>query len=269
MTDSKFSINIKKASFDLTEGIGLFPIWWGLAWLEIKQRYSRSVIGPFWITLSTGVMVAAMGPLYGALLGQNVAGYIQHLAVSLIIWNFISGSINDAGNAFVGAEGYIKQISLPLSVYVLKLIARNSLMLGHNFAVVFVVLYFLPPKNLELIWLTPIGLILVVGNLFWLALLLGMFSARFRDIPQLVSNIVQVAFFLSPIIWSAEMLPPSRRYLADFNPLFHFIEIVRAPLLGEPLHLISWIVVTAFLLIGSAVTFMLFARFRARVPYWL
>ena len=67
----------------------MYGIWWGLAWQEIKQRYSRSVIGPFWITLSTGVLVAAMGPLYGVLLGQNVAGYIQHLAVSLIIWSFI------------------------------------------------------------------------------------------------------------------------------------------------------------------------------------
>jgi len=258
-----------KAFLDLQKGFSMYGIWWGLAWQEIKQRYSRSVIGPFWITLSTGVMVAAMGPLYGVLLGQNVAGYIQHLAVSLIIWSFISGSINEAGSVFVGAEGYIKQIALPLSVYVYKLISRNLLMLAHNTAVVFVVLFLLPPKNFELIWMLPIGLVLVAGNLFWMALLLGMLSARFRDIPQLVSNIVQVAFFLSPIIWSAEMLPPSRRYVADFNPLFHFIEVIRAPLLGEPLHMLSWIVVASLLVIGSVSTFVLFARFRARVPYWL
>ena len=247
----------------------MYGIWWGLAWQEIKQRYSRSVIGPFWITLSTGVMVAAMGPLYGVLLGQNVAAYIQQLAVSLIIWNFISGSINEAGSVFVGAEGYIKQIALPLSVYVFKLISRNLLMLAHNATVILVVLCLLPPKNFEFIWMMLVGLVLLVGNLFWVTLLLGILSARFRDIPQLVSNIVQVAFFLSPIIWSAEMLPLSRRYLADFNPLFHFIEVVRAPLLGEPLHMLSWTVVASLLLIGSASTFMLFARFRSRVPYWL
>ena len=247
----------------------MYDSWWGLAWLEIKQRYSRSVIGPFWITLSTGVMVAAMGPLYGVLLGQNVAGYIQHLAVSLIIWTFISGSINEAGSVFVGSEGYIKQVARPLSVYVLKLISRNLLMLAHNAAVVLIVLYLLPPKNFELIWMMPVGLTLVVGNLLWVTLLLGMLSARYRDIPQLVSNIVQVAFFLSPIIWSAEMLPPNRRYLANFNPLFHFIEVVRAPLLGETFHLDSWIVVTSLLVIGSVSTFFVFARYRARVAYWL
>jgi len=258
-----------KAYSDLHRGFSMYGIWWGLAWQEIKQRYSRSVIGPFWITLSTGVMVAAMGPLYGSLLGQNVSSYIQHLAVSLIIWNFISGSINEAGGVFVGSEGYIKQIALPLSVYVFKLVSKNLLMLAHNSAVVLVVLCLLPPKNFELIWMMPIGLILVGANLLWLALLLGMVSARFRDIPQLVANIVQVAFFLSPIIWRAEMLPPSRRFLADFNPLFHLIEVVRAPLMGEPLRMISWTVVTGLLIVGSVTTFVVFARFRSRVPYWL
>lgn len=244
-------------------------IWWGLAWQEIKQRYSRSVIGPFWITLSTGVMIAAMGPLYGALLGQDVSSYIQHLAVSLIIWAFISGSINEAGSVFVGAEGYIKQIALPLSIYVFKLISRNLLMLAHNAVVIIVVLLVLPPSNLQSIWMIPIGLLLVVCNLCWLVLLLGMLSARFRDIPQLVTNIVQVAFFLSPIIWSAEMLPPNRRYLADFNPLFHFIEIIRAPLLGEEIHMASWLVVIVMMVLGSLVTFMMFKRYRSSVPYWL
>jgi ABC-type polysaccharide/polyol phosphate export permease len=102
-----------------------------------------------------------------------------------------------------------------------------------------------------------------------LVLLLGMLSARFRDVPQFVSNIVQVSFFLSPIIWRAEMLPSNRRYLANFNPLFHFMEVVRAPLLGEPLHMISLIVVTGWLIVGSVTTFFVFARFRSRIPYWL
>ena len=258
-----------RAYSDLHRGLLLYGIWWGLAWQEIKQRYSRSVIGPFWITLSTGVMVSAMGPLYGSLFGQDVSSYIQHLAVSLIIWNFISGSINEAGSIFVGAEGYIKQIALPLSTYALKLIARNLLMLAHNSAVILIVLGLLPPKNFEMFWTVPFGLILIVGNLFWLAFLLGILSARYRDIPQLVANIIQVTFFLSPIIWSAEMLPSNRRYLADLNPLSHFLEVVRAPLLGQPTDATSWLVLAAILVLGSALTFLVFARYRARIPYWL
>lgn len=258
-----------RALLDVKQGFAMYPLWWALAWQDTKQRYRRSVLGPFWITASTGVMVAAMGPLYGALLGQNVAGYIQHLAVSLIIWTFISASVNEAGTVFVGSEGYIKQVALPLSIYVLRLISKNLLMLAHNAVIIAVVLFLLPPNHWGSIWKVPLGLLLVTANLAWLVLLLGMLSARFRDIPQLVANIVQVGFFLSPIIWKVEMLSPSKRFLADFNPLYHFIEVIRAPLLGEPIRALSWIVTIALLFFGGAVSYLAFTRFRARVPYWL
>ena len=107
-----------KASLDLKQGLAMYSLWWALAWQDTKQRYRRSVLGPFWITASTGVLVGAMGPLYGALLEQDLGSYTQHLAVSLILWMFISTSVNEAGTVFVGAEGYIKQVALPLSIYV-------------------------------------------------------------------------------------------------------------------------------------------------------
>jgi ABC-type polysaccharide/polyol phosphate export permease len=109
----------------------------------------------------------------------------------------------------------------------------------------------------------------VIANLVWIVMLLGLFSTRFRDIPQLVSNIVQVAFFLSPIIWRADMLSPKAKFVADFNPLYHFMEIVRAPLLGEPIRGLSWLVSVGLLVVGGVITFCAFVRMRARVPYWL
>lgn len=258
-----------KAYSDISRGLAMYPIWWGLAWLEIKLRYSRSVIGPFWITLSMGIMICAMGPLYGALFGQNVSSYIRHLAISLIIWSFISSCINEAGGVFVGAESYIKQVSLPLSIYVFKLITKNLLMLAHNAVVGVFVLVFIPPDHFEAILLAPIGLLLVVANMFWFTLLVGMFSTRFRDVPQLIINIVQVMFFMSPIMWTVDMLSPSMRLLADFNPIYHLIEVVRAPLLGAEIHILNWAFSIALLLFGSLLTFISFVRYRARVAYWL
>ena len=246
----------------------MYPLWWTMAWQEIKQRYKRSLIGPFWITLSTGVMVAAMGPLYGSLFGQSVSGYIQYLALSLIIWTFISSCINEAGSVFIGAESYIKQVALPLTVYVFRAIARNLILLGHNALIILLVLVFLPPRSFSTIWLVPLGLILVIANLFLLMLLLGMLSTRFRDIPQVVANIVQAAFFLSPIIWRVEMLGENR-YLADLNPLYHLIEVVRAPLLGDSISKTSWLVVVSLLVILGLLTYLFYNRARARVPFWL
>ena len=257
------------AARDLTLGFSMYQLWWALAWQDTKQRYRRSFLGPFWITASTGVMVGTMGPLYGALLGQNVPSYIQYLAISLIIWTFVSSSINEAGSVFVGAESYIKQVSLPFSVYVFRLLAKNVLMLAHNALIALIVLIFFPPQTWGGIWQLPLGLVLVMANLFWIVLLLGLLSARFRDIPQLVSNIVQVAFFLSPIIWKVEMLGPKNQFVANLNPLYHFMELIRAPLLGEPVRLMSWSVSFGLLIVGGAITYMVFSRFRSRIPYWL
>jgi ABC-type polysaccharide/polyol phosphate export permease len=268
-TGSKFASDLSKAQLDLLGGLAKAPLWWSLAWQDTKQRYRRSFLGPFWITVSTGVFVGAMGPLYGALLGQDVTTYLQHVAISFIIWTFISSSINESGTAFIGAEGYIKQIALPLSVHILRLLSKNVLMLAHNALIIVLVLIFLPPAHWGSLWLLPFGLLLVLGNLFWIALLLAVLSARFRDIPQIVASVVQVAFFLSPIIWKADMLGPKNRFVADFNPLYHFIEVIRAPLLGQPIHAVSWIVTASLLVLGSIAAFLIFARLRARVPYWL
>jgi ABC-type polysaccharide/polyol phosphate export permease len=210
-----------------------------------------------------------MGPLYGALFGQDIASYFQHLAISLILWTFLSSVINEAGSTFTGAEGYIKQIALPLSVHVFRMLAKNVAMLGHNALIVLAVLIFLPPKNASEIWLFPLGFIIVLFNLFWIALGLAVLSARFRDIPQLVTNIIQVAFFLSPVIWKADMLGEQNRFVADFNPLYHFLEIVRAPLLGDPINPVSWIFSISSMICVGLCGIFIFARFRARVPYWI
>lgn len=268
-TGSKFASDLSKAQLDLLGGLARAPLWWSLAWQDIKQRYHRSFLGPFWITISTGVFVGAMGPLYGALLGQDVSTYLQHVAISFIIWAFISSIINESGTAFIGAEGFIKQIALPLSLHVFRLLAKNGLMLAHNALIIVLVLIFLPPAHWGNLWLLPFGLLLVLGNLFWIALLLAVLSARFRDIPQIVASVVQALFFLSPIIWKADMLGPHNRFVADFNPLYHFIEVIRAPLLGSPVHALNWLVTGGLMVGGSILAFVVFARLRARVPYWL
>lgn len=262
-------MQLTKAIRDLRQGFLMHSLWWALAWQDIKQRYRRSLLGPFWITLSTGVMVGAMGPLYGVLLGQNVASYTQHLAVSLILWMFISTAVNEAGTVFIAAEGFIKQVALPFSAYVFRMLARNLVMFAHNLVIVALVLVFLPPAHRESMWLVPIGFALVLANLLWIVMLIGLLSTRFRDIPQIVANVVQVAFFVSPIIWKADMLSPQAKFVADFNPLYHFMEVVRAPLLGEAIRSLSWLVTAGLLVTGGALTFYAFVRLRARVPYWL
>lgn len=260
--------NMALAAGDLRDGLSKVPVWGMLGWQEIRQRYRGSTLGPFWLTISTGAMIAGMGPLYGRLFNQDISSYFPYMAVSFVIWQLVAGLVNELCAAFISAESIIKQIKLPFSVYVLRLVWKNLIIFAHNFLIILVVLLIFPPSLQWSVVLLPVSLLLLAINAFWVGLLLGMLCARFRDIPQIVGSIVQIAFFLTPVMWHADMLG-GYRFIALMNPFYHFLEIVRAPLLGQAVASSTWIAVILMSIVGSALTFLFFSRFRARIPYWV
>ena len=256
------------ALLDIIQGARARYLWGLLGWQDIRRRYRRSVLGPFWLTISMGVLVGALGTLYGALLKVGIADYVPFLALGFIIWTLISGVITDGCNAFISAEGIIKQVGLPLSVHVYRLLWCNLLILCHN-AVVFVVV-----AAIFTVWpgwaglLAFPGLVLLCLNGIWAGLLLGILSARFRDVPPIMASVVRILFFVTPIIWMPELMP-GRAMVLDFNPFFHLVEVVRAPLLGQVPGLVSWIAVLGITLAGWLLTFEFFRRYRRRIAYWV
>jgi ABC-type polysaccharide/polyol phosphate export permease len=260
--------NLLLALRDLQDGISSIHVWSTLGWLEIKQRYRRSTLGPFWLTISTGAMIAGMGPLYSRLFNQDLSAYFPYLTVSFIVWLFISGLITDSCLAFISAEGFIKQVKLPLTIHILRLVWKNLIIFGHNFIIVLIVLLFYRQAWDWHLLLVPLGVLMIVVNGLWVGILFGSICARFRDIPQIVTSLVLVAFFLTPIMWKPETLG-KYRWTADINPLYHFLEIVRTPLLGEAPNLLSWKVVIFITLAGYATMLLFFSRYRARIAYWV
>ena len=230
--------NLSLALQDLKSGICSIYIWPMLGWQEIRQRYRRSILGPFWLTLSTGILVGAMGPLYGRLFGQDVSLYYPYLAVSLVTWILISTTVNELCLAFIAAEGFIKQIKLPLTIHVLRVVWKNLIVYAHNLVIVVLVLiFYTPPFHLNLV-LFPVALLFIVVNSLWVGILLGLMCARFRDIPQIITSVMQVALFLTPVMWKADMLVGRKVVLLEVNVLYQLFELVRAPLLGNvvPTH---------------------------------
>lgn len=253
---------------DVKDGVFSIHVWPMLGWQEIKQRYRRSALGPFWITLSTGAMIGGMGPLYGRLLGQDVGSYLPYLGIGLIVWLLIANLLNESCYAFISASGYIQQLRLPLTVHVLRVVYRNLIIFAHHLLIVAVILVFYPPRLDWSLLLMPVGVGLLAINGVWLGMLLGLLCARFRDIPQFVASLVPLAFFLTPVIWRPEMLG-RYRWAADINPLSYFLEIIRAPLIGEPVWWTSWLAVLAITFVGHAIALAAFSRFRTRIAYWL
>ncbi|MEW6368765.1 MAG: ABC transporter permease [Acidobacteriota bacterium] len=260
--------NARLALRDIVDGILGVHLWAMLAWQDTRLRYRRSVLGPFWLTINTAILVTAMGPFYGMLFHQDFSSYLSYVAVSFVLWALMSGLIVESCDTFVSMESLIKDIKLPLTLHVMRMIARNCIIFAHNALIIVAVLAIFSRQWSMYSLLFPLGLLVILANSLWIGLLLGLLCARFRDLGQIVNSLVQVMLFISPVIWRAEMTG-NRRWLVEINPVTHLLEIVRAPLFGNAPTLRNWAVAAGLALAGSVVTFVVFARFRARVAYWL
>jgi ABC-type polysaccharide/polyol phosphate export permease len=224
-----------------------------LAWQEVKQKYRRSFLGPFWVTLSTGILITAMGPLYSLLFSQPLVVYFKYFACSYIIWIFFASYLNDVSVAFITNEPFIKQMSLPYASYIVKVILRNIIIFFHNILIIFIIsLFILPVDFIEVLYLIP-GFFLVMINLFWLGLLLAIASVRYRDVPQMLTSFLQLLY----------------QYLADWNFIFHMLEIIRAPMLGKSVYPLSWVICGVGAIIGTTFTLYIFANMRHKISYWI
>ena len=261
-------MKLQRALNDLSQGLAAVHVWPALAWQEIRQRYRRSLLGPFWLTISIGVLIAGMGPLYSRLFGQSVSSYFPYLAVSFVIWTLLASIINESCTAFISAEGLIKQTRMPLTIHVLRVVWKNIVVFFHH-ALILVIVFIIypPPLNWSLV-LVPFAIFAIAVNAVWLSLFLGMLCARFRDIPLIINSLIQVLFFLTPVMWRPELLG-RHAWSADLNPLHHLLEIVRAPLVEGRVPALSWAAVTVMALAGFAIVVPLFARYRARIAYWV
>jgi ABC-type polysaccharide/polyol phosphate export permease len=241
-----------------------------LAWQDVLQRYRRSVIGQFWITISMGVLILCLGFLFGVLFKTPHEQFVPFLAAGLIFWMFISNTINDSGLAFIGSSNIIRQIALPGLVFVLRVVWRNIIVLAHNLAILpLLALYLGAPLSLEVFLFIP-GLLLLSLNLIWSSYLIGLFCTRFRDLPQIIQSVLQIFFYITPIIWMPNLLEGrSEFYFIEANPFYHLIEIVRAPLLGAAPSFTNWFVSVLLLCCGSVITLLFAQKYKHRIAYWL
>jgi len=256
------------ARADLAEGVSKFWMWSAMATQDIRMRYRGSLLGPFWLTISMVVMVAAMGLIYARLFNMEAEHYLPFLTIGLVVWGFVSTVITEGCQTFLSAQNVITQVRMPFSVHAWRNVYRNLLVMAHNVLIIpLVMIAFTVPVGWTAITIVP-ALVLLAINGFWVSIMLGMVSARYRDVPPIVASFVQVIFFVTPIFWPPEAVGPWKDIL-PLNPLFAAIDVVRAPLLGKEPMAYSWPVLLIVTIVGCAGTFAMFAKFRPRIAYWI
>jgi ABC-type polysaccharide/polyol phosphate export permease len=255
---------------DLVGGARKWELWGRLGWLEVKRRYRRTVIGPFWSTISLGVYLTAIGAVGAGLWKQNIGEYVPFLAAGMVVWLLFSTVLTESGTLFVSASNLFKHLRFEYSILVYAAVWRNFIVFMHNLIAYVVVIVILAPQKITLdtLLLLP-GLVILIANAVWLTLFLGMLCLRYRDVQQLIMSMVQVLLFVTPIFWPPAALSGSSRLLfINLNPIFHMIELVRRPLLGEAPAALSYIYALVITVVGMAFTFAVFSRFRRRIAFW-
>ena len=247
------------------ERIGLA---WSLAWHDIGARYRGSILGPFWITLSMGLMVLGIGFVYANLFHIDVNTFLPYVALGIVFFGVMTGTINEGCDTFVQAAGMLSQTSLPMFTFVWRTVFRNVINLAHHLVIVVGVLAFYGYWRTANVPLALVGVVLMLLNASWASLLAGIASARFRDIPQIVISVMQFAIFFTPVFWPTDRFS-SHRAVLDFNPFYHLLQAVRGPLLSQPVGAHTYVVLVSMALIGWTVTFAIFARTRRRIVHYL
>lgn len=251
-----------KGALDSHEG------WLFMGIQDIKLRYRRSIIGPWWVTISTGILVAMLGFLWSKIFGSDIQNYLPFFAVGFIVWLWMSGQINDAAGGFFQFKEIIKQIKLPFLIYILRLNVRQFIILLHNSIIILLVLLFFD-HGLNLISLLAIpNLILIQLNLTLMSVVISIFCTRYQDMTPIVNVATQLTFFFTPILWEVGTLR-GKAYLAEWNPVFHWIEIIRAPLLGHLPTVNNYLWSGASIIVFLIISTYYLGRYRSRIAYWL
>lgn len=260
---------LRSGAGDIIEGVVNWRIWHLIGTSELRRRYSRSTLGQFWLTLSTAVTVVTLGMVWSLLWKMSIAELLPFFAISFVVWNFMSAFLSEATTVFVGSSMFFMNQRMTFSTVILALTYRNLITLAHNSVIVILVLvFFAIPLTWSSLLAVP-GLVLTTLTGFFVAYLVAMASLRYRDLVQLVGNVVQILFFITPVMWKEALLPVDQRWIVDYNPFAIFLSIVRDPILGAPIPVDRWWTASAITIAAGLIAIYVVGRLRRRIIYWI
>jgi lipopolysaccharide transport system permease protein len=222
----------RKLGADSVRSLRLWRVWKFLGIQDIKARFRRSFIGPAWLLLNMAFFVGGVGGVYGLIFGQPMNEFLPFLTAGFVIWGFIVSSLTESGMTFINAEGYIKQFCYPKQIYLFRALV--------GYLVIFLIgISALVPVQLFYDRFHPLGWLLALPGLALLLLaalgqitICAYLGTRFRDLPHALGGLLQVLFFVTPIMFPVEVLRQKHLdFVYQLNPLHYLIDVVRHPIL--------------------------------------
>jgi lipopolysaccharide transport system permease protein len=267
MVANRRRVTWERCMTDLAPFVTRHVTWRALAAGDIRSKYRRTMLGPWWITATNAFTALIMGLVAGRFLGADMKTYLPNFMISMTIWNFISSSLSESCFTMINAGGMIKAVNMPILIHVMRMVHRNLIIFLHNSAII-PIIWLVYPWHIGIqSLLAPLGLLIVYVAVVSGSMVVSMICVRYRDVPPVMSSVLQLLFFVSPIIWVPENIKGGELFVA-LNPVAYLLAVTRDPIMGSSPHLMSWIGALLFVAIATAAMGYIYTRYRSRVVYW-
>jgi lipopolysaccharide transport system permease protein len=258
----------KAALVDIAMGASSVRVWWLLAMDDLATRYRRTKLGPFWITLSHAALIGGITLSFSIIFNRPMDEYFLYVAAGMTVWALIAASLTEAPYVFVRAEQYLLSFEMPASIQIFRQVLHQLIVFAHNSVIYLVALVvYKNPVNWNTLYVIP-GLTLIAAAAIGYTAVLGFIGARFRDVQPAVAAVVTMLFMFTPVFWEKPFLR-GHEWIAEFNPAYHMLEVVRAPLLGHAPTALNWAAASAIAAGSLALAVLSFVYARRRLSYWL
>lgn len=245
--------------------------WFLMANQDIQLRYRRSLIGPFWISVAMATTIGGISLLYSEVMHVSQTDLVAWLGSGLPAWVLLSSMIAEGCGLIPENESHLRGVPLPIPTLAARVVYRNLVIFGHNMVVILPMLVLLGVPLKLTVFAALAGLLLYLPFGWFVAILLGPVCARFRDVTQVVGSIMQLLFFFTPIFWKpdTDMMSPLVKSVVQYNPLYHMVQLVRAPIVGELPTALNWQMSLAATAVVAALSFVSLAMTRRSVYLWI
>lgn len=253
---------------DWMRGLSMWRLWTALGAEDIADRYRRTAIGVVWIALSFALFVAVKLLVFGQMVEASTVEFGLFVALGFGLWTYINAMVLDACTAFIHARHWILGVSLPYPVFILQAVTRNILMFASILVVMAAAVAWSGVPWAAAQASVPVAFAAYVLTSLWLAAILAPLCARFRDLNHAAQTVMRLLFFVTPILW----MPETNAVLASiarYNPIAHFIEVIREPIMHGTIPVDSWAWVVAINVVGLPLGCVVYARTRRNVVFWV
>lgn len=266
-----FSRESKTAYRDICDGLRSHNIWITLVRRDFRLMFKRTKLGPIWIVINTFIRVFFIGLIFSSLTHKILSDYLFYLGSGYIAWHLISGLLKSSCDVFIKNAQYITNIKLPYSSHVIHNVSVNLVQYFYQF-LIWAPCYLVGRPDgshlMNILLIFP-GLAVIAFNGFFFGLFIGVLSARYRDLKEFFSSFIQILFFVTPVIWVPEHMTFIQQLICDVNPLYPFLEMLRAFMQGllPPLYCVELVIL--YTIINVFLGFITFSRFRSKIVFWV